>query len=232
MSSGKVAIVTGASHGIGRAIAHELASMGYSLGIVSRKADEIARTAHEIASMHAGVRVITEAFDVSDRDSALRFVARVGRELGDVSVLVNNAGEYLPGTTKASAEQVRRMMEVNYNAATFFVEGVVEGMRRANSGYILNIASICGVEAYAEVGAYCASKFALVGYSNALDQELAADGIKVTALCPSWVHTRMASASPLQAHQMIQPDDIAKSVRYLLSLSPAARVREVVLHCE
>jgi 3-oxoacyl-[acyl-carrier protein] reductase len=232
MSSSKVAIVTGASHGIGYSIACELASMGYSLGILSRTADEIGATAHEIESTHAGVKVIAEAFDVSDRAAALRFISRVERELGVVSVLVNNAGEYLPGTTKASAEQVRRMMEVNYDAATFFVEGVVEGMRRNHSGYIFNIASVCGVEAYADVGAYCASKFALVGWSQALDKELAKDGIKVTALCPSWVYTRLASGSPLKPHQMIQPDDIAKSVRYLLSLSPAVRVREVVMHCE
>ena len=232
MSSPKVAIVTGASHGIGYSIACELASMGYALGIVSRTAQEISATAEEISTTHSGVKVLAEAFDVSDRVAALRFSARVERELGVISVLVNNAGEYLPGTTAVSAEQARRMMDVNYNAATFFVEGVVEGMRRNRSGYIFNIASVCGVEAYADVGAYCASKFALVGYSTALDKELAKDGIKATAVCPSWVHTRLASGSPLEAHQMIQPDDIAKSVRYLLNLSPAARVRELVIHCQ
>jgi 3-oxoacyl-[acyl-carrier protein] reductase len=231
MSSPKVAIVTGASRGIGCAIANELASMGYALGIVSRNPDEIEARSRELSERYAGCKVVTGAFDVSERSSVVRFVADVESVLGPVSVLVNNAGEYLPGTTKATADQVRRMMEVNYNAATFFVEGVLKGMQRLHGGYIFNVASVCGVEAYPDVGAYCASKFALVGYSAALDKELAAYGIKVTALCPSWVNTRLASGAPLQGDEMIQPEDLAKTVRYLMSLSPAARVRELVMHC-
>jgi 3-oxoacyl-[acyl-carrier protein] reductase len=104
-------------------------------------------------------------------------------------------------------------------------------MKKASGGHIINIASICGVEAYPEVGGYCASKFALVGYSEALDQELADFGIKVTAICPSWVTTRMSSRSPVPPELRIQPEDMASTVRYVLSLTAAARVRQVVIHC-
>lgn len=228
----KVAIVTGASRGIGRAIAEELASQGYSLGLVAKSSPDLEIAAKQIQDAHRSLSVACEAFDISDEAAVKRFVSRIRQQYGPVAVLVNNAGECAPGTSRISTEQLRRMIDVNLMGATFFVNATLTDMRAHAHGYIFNVASICGVEAYGDVGGYCASKFGLVGYSVALDQELAKDGIKVTAICPSWVNTRMAARSHLAADDMIQPYDIATTVRYLLALGPSARVRELVINCD
>lgn len=103
-------------------------------------------------------------------------------------------------------------------------------MKKDRNGYIFNISSICGVEAFPDVGGYVASKFALTGYSDSLAQELEPIGIKVTAICPGWVNTRMANDSPLKPEDMIQPEDIAKTVRYLLEIGKTAYIRKIVIH--
>lgn len=228
----KTALVTGASRGIGLAIAVDLARQGYHLGIVSRSHADIEAAAQQILREHPSVQVLYDAFDVADGERARRFVKKIRDELGGVSVLVNNAGEHVPGTAEISLDSAARMLEVNYLSAVRFVQAVIPEMKTARSGHIFNIASICGIRTFPEEGGYCASKFALVGYSDALALELEPLGIRVTTLCPNWVNTRMASASPLAPDEMIQPEDMAASVRFILSLSPGVRVRQLVLHCE
>jgi 3-oxoacyl-[acyl-carrier protein] reductase len=231
VTSGRVAIVTGASRGIGSAIAKDLAKQGYSLGLLARVEEDLLEAAQGLRLSNPEIKVCAKACDLGSEDEANAAVTSIMKELGSVSVLVNNAGEYRHGTSTMEPDQLRRLLEVNFLAASRLVQAVAPSMKEARAGYIVNIASICGVEAYADVGGYCASKFALVGYSDALDQELAGYGIKVTAICPSWVATRMSSLSPLPPESRIQPEDIASTVRYLLSLSPSARVRQVVVHC-
>ena len=225
------AIVTGASRGIGYAAAAELASQGYSLGLMSLTEENIKKAAQDIRSLFPETKVVTAAFDVADGASTERFIERVNTELGDVTVLVNNAGDYPTGTSAMPTDELQRLMDVNFLSATRFVQGVIPSMKKNGGGYIFNIASICGVEAFADVGGYCASKYALVGYSSSLAQELSSSGIKVTALCPSWVNTEKASRASLKPEEMIQTNDIALTIRYLLSLGPTASIRELVIHC-
>ena len=229
--SKKAALITGASRGIGLAIARELAMLGYSLGLISRSEKDLETAADLIKLEHPGVEIMTGAFDIADDSKIRSFVGDVIDRFEGLSVMVNNAGELHQGTSQVSPETLRRLVEVNLVAATVFAQAVIPAMKSARSGLIVNVASICGVEAYPEVGAYCASKFGLVAYSHALDQELAPYGIKVTALCPSWVNTRLSAHSPVKREEMIQPEDLGATVRYLLSLSAGARVREMVIHC-
>lgn len=226
-----VAIITGASRGIGFAIASELAGMGFHLGMVSRSKSDIEKASQKIVEQFPDTKVFASAFDVTDESRTKEFVQHVTDKLGIVSVLVNNAGNYLTGTSNMPLNELQQLMDVNFLAAARFVQSVLPSMKKIGSGYIINIASVCGVEAYADVGSYCASKFALVGYSSSLTQELAPFGIKVTAICPSWVNTKIAEISNLKPEDMIQPDDIAASVRYLLGLGKHASVRELVIHC-
>ena len=229
--SKKAALITGASRGIGLAIARELAMLGYSLGLISRSEKDLETAADLIKVEHPGVEIMTGAFDIADDSKIRSFVGDVIDRFEGLSVMVNNAGELQQGTSQATPETLRRLIEVNLVATTVFAQAVIPAMKSARSGYIVNIASICGVEAFPEWGAYCASKFGLVAYSHALDQELAPYGIKVTALCPSWVNTRLSAHSPVKREEMIQPEDLGATVRYLLSLSAGARVRELVIHC-
>jgi 3-oxoacyl-[acyl-carrier protein] reductase len=227
----KVAIVTGASRGIGLAIALELAGQGYSLGIIARSKSGIEKAAADIQKKFSRSKVFPAAFNAADGESADNFVSRVNSELGIVSVLVNNAGDYRKGTSSMTPDELQKLMDVNFLAAANFVRAVLPSMKKLGGGHIFNIASICGVQAFADVGGYSASKFALVGYSSALAQELAPSGIKVTALCPSWVNTKQAAGAPVKPEKMIQPEDIAVTIRYLLSMRPTASIREIVIHC-
>lgn len=227
-----VAIVTGASRGIGLAIATELAGMGYSLGLVARSDSDIEIASQEIQKKYPKIKIINDAFDVTDGISINKFVQRVISELGDVKVLVNNAGGYLQGTSSTPTEELEQLMDVNFIAATRFVKAVLPSMKNFESGYIFNIASLCGVETFADVGSYCASKFALVGYSTSLTQELSPLGIKVTVICPSWVNTQQAIGAPIKPDEMIQPEDLAVTIKYLLSLGPTASIRKIVIHCK
>ena len=226
-----VAIVTGASRGIGNAIARGLAAEGYCLGLMARGEEDLLSASQDIQSAYPGISVRTAACDLLSEEATSHAAASLVDQLGSVTVLVNNAGEYEQGTSSINPERLRELLEINFVAACRLVQAVLPKMKEAQRGYIINIASICGVEAYPDVGGYCASKFALVGYSEALDQELSRFGIKVTAICPSWVTTRMSSRSPVPPESRIQPEDMAATVRYLLSLSSAARIRQVVVHC-
>jgi 3-oxoacyl-[acyl-carrier protein] reductase len=227
-----VAVITGASRGIGLSIAKELASRGYSLGLIARTQADIEGASRDIQNQFPQANVISAAFDVTDGASTEDFIRRINDKLGDISVLVNNAGDYRTGTSGMPVEEIQKLMDVNFLSATRFVQAVLPSMKKLGRGYIFNIASMCGVQAFADVGSYCASKFALVGYSSSLAQELAPLGIKVTALCPSWVNTQQAEGAPIKPEEMIQPEDMAVTVGYLLSLGPSATIREIVIHCK
>jgi short-subunit dehydrogenase len=225
-----VAIITGASRGIGEAIANALAEDGFNLAICARSGSEIEATRKSILARNPDVHIVCAALDVQDGAKVQEFVQEAS-SLGPIEILVNNAGLYTHGTSTISSDAFRNMLETNTIAPHLFVQSVIESMKSRRRGYIFNIASICGKETYPDVGAYCASKFALVGYSSALDQEVARFGVKVTALCPSWVNTALAKNSPVPPEERIQPVDLAKTLRYLMTLSPGARVREVTIHC-
>jgi short-subunit dehydrogenase len=231
MKQDKVAVVTGASQGIGYAIATELASLGYSLGLIARTKADIEKTSRDIQKKYPDVKVIYSAFDIVDGAKADNFIRRVCTELGSISVLINNAGYYRSGTSSVPMDEVQRLIDVNFFAAVRFVQAVLPSMKKLGRGYIFNIASLAGVETFAEVGSYSGSKFALVGYSKSLSQELAPLGIKVTVLCPSWVNTKNSKDAPMKPEQMIQVEDIALTVRYLLSLGSSALVREIIIRC-
>jgi len=231
MKQDKVAVVTGASQGIGLAIATELASLGYSLGLIARTKADIEKTSRDIQKKYPDVKVINAAFNIVDGAKADNFIRRVCSELGSISVLINNAGYYRSGTSSVPMDEVQRLIDVNFFAAVRFVQAVLPSMKKLGHGYIFNIASLAGVETFAEVGSYSGSKFALVGYSKSLAQELAPLGIKVTVLCPSWVNTKNSKDAPMKPVQMIQVEDLALTIRYLLSLGSSALVREIIIRC-
>lgn len=230
MAIGKIALVTGASRGIGRALALALAADGYRVALVSR-------TQSDLESLAAEINKVTEAsvhaIDVTNKTDIHRCVTSVQKLWGPIDVLVNNAGVFEFGSIEVTSEKLDRLYEINLRAPFCFMQEVLPGMRERKSGYIFNIASISGTEAGVGYGAYGSSKFGLVGLNEALFKELAKENIKVTAICPSWVDTAMAveAGATMDGELMIQPSDIAKTLRWLLSLSPAATISKVVVNC-
>ncbi|NDC36942.1 MAG: SDR family oxidoreductase [Proteobacteria bacterium] len=231
MKNGRVAIVTGAGRGIGKAIAKGLAADGFRVALISTSKSEIENTAREISSTLD--RDLVEIFpgDVSEKGFAQRCVAELMKSWGRVDLLCNNAGIYQKGTLDLSVEQFERMIAVNLTGAFMFAQAVVPHLKAQGSGYIFNVSSICGVHGFPEVGGYTASKHGLSGLSECLYRELAPFGISVTSICPNWVNTVMAAESPITREEMIQPEDILKVVRFVLGLSKGATIPEVIVDC-
>lgn len=228
----KVAIITGASRGIGASVAEALAMDGYITAITARSQDALKELANKISSkITTPNSPIIYSLDVQDHQAVQDMVADVNSKFGHIDLLFNNAGIDMLGTTHVSIEDFDKTMAINLRGAFSFLKAVVPIMKAQGNGTIINVASRAGKIGFAELGVYGASKFGLVGLSESLYHELCPLGIKVTALCPSWVDTNMGQDSGLPREEMISTDDIVSSVRWLLSLSPAAVVKDLTIEC-
>src|SRR5580704_11488902 len=220
-SSGRVAVITGASSGIGEATARALAAEGYRLALLARRADRIQALAAELG----GGAIAIEA-DVTDRDSIVAAAERVERELGGADILINNAGVMLlaPFTSEQQVEQ-RQMVEVNLLGAMTATE-VFLGQLRDGGGDLVNISSVAGRTARSGNAVYAATKWGLNGFSEGLRQELQPD-IRVTVIEPGAVATELTDhitdAQTKRATQefvrdlAITPQDIAEVIAFALS---------------
>lgn len=227
----KVAIVTGASRGIGACVAEGLAAEGYSVALVARSKEALEQLANKIAGSKGKDSVLTYVIDVQDHAAVEAMIASVMSKWKRIDLLFNNAGQVKLGSVDLPIEDFDRIIAVNLRGAFSFLQTVVPIMKAQKSGTIINVASRAGKVGFAGYGTYGASKFGLVGLSESLYRELAPLGIKVTALCPSWVDTDMAKESGLPQEEMIESNDIFKTVQWLLTLSPASVVREVMIEC-
>jgi 3-oxoacyl-[acyl-carrier protein] reductase len=226
-----VAIVTGASQGVGRSLAVGLARDGFKVAAMARSIDKLRSIASEAGVPDSSVLPIK--LDLSNTQSIIEAVRSIPREFGKLQVVVNNAGEGGEGTLNVELDKLHSLLNVNLVGPFKLLQEVVPILIDGKEGLIVNVASRAGKIGFAGWGAYGASKFALVGLGESLYRELAHLGIKVTTLCPGWIDTEMArkGGTPLSGEQMIQPEDLMKTVRWLLSLSPAACIREVIIEC-
>ncbi len=229
-----VAIITGASQGIGKACAIGLSQAGYRTVLVARTESKLKAVADDIVArntMDQIQRPLVYSLDVTDYGNVQHFVSDVDRQLGRVDILVNNVGIFTQGTLDVSIDDFEQVMRTNLASAFFLLKEVVPLMKRLGKGHIFNIASRAGKVGFAGAGVYGASKFGFAGLSESLYRELSVDGISVTAICPGWVDTGMAQQgrANLLGEEMIQPEDIAKTIEWILGLAPNTRVKEVVL---
>ncbi|MCH9614694.1 MAG: 3-oxoacyl-[acyl-carrier-protein] reductase FabG [Chlamydiia bacterium] len=220
----KTAIITGASRGIGKAIAERLAKLGYRLALIARDEKKL----QAVPGDH-----LRYSLDVSDEKAVHTAVADISRQVDSVDVLVNAAGILHTQTSSISSEDLRSLIEINLFGSIYFMQAIAPIMQKQQSGYIFNIGSRAGKNGVSSLGGYAASKFGLVGYSESLSLELAVDNIKVTSINPGWVDTDMArenTASPPE--EMIQIQDIADTIEYLLGLSSHCAIQEITLKCQ
>lgn len=225
----KVAVITGASKGIGRAIAIGLASTNYQTVLIGRNENDLHNVSNTILK-NSGTTPLLLELDITDSEKVRKSIQKIVKDFGRIDVLVNNAGVYFDGSTSISEKDFRKMLETNLTAQFVFLQEVVPIMKKQKSEYIFNVASRAGKVGFAGSGAYNASKFGLVGLSESLYRELVPLGIKVTALCPGWVNTKMAqeAGTTLEEEQMIQPEDLSKTIKCLLDLSSGSCVKEIV----
>jgi NAD(P)-dependent dehydrogenase (short-subunit alcohol dehydrogenase family) len=233
MSNERAALITGASSGIGLAIAHLLGGRGYGLTISARRPEKLQAAAEELRGKGYDVQEV--AANMADED-AIKAVVEAHRErFGRLDVLVNNAGV---GIGAPAAEQVTKrvdmQLDVNFRAIVLFYRECLDLLRAAGaehrSALVVNTSSISGKSGQAWLSVYSATKAAVIGYTEAMNKELSKEGIKSTALCPAFVDTPMTefAKGAVPADAMITTDDIASSVGFLLDLSPNCLVPEIV----
>ena len=231
--SERAAIITGASRGIGRAIAEVLGEEGYALTISARKPEGLEQTASEFRDK--GWEVEAVPANMADEDAIKSVVERHRERFGRLDVLVNNAGV---GIGAAAAEQqtkyVDMQLAVNLRAIVLFYRECAEMLRAAGAEHrnaqVVNLSSIAGKSGQAWLSVYSATKAAVLGYTQAMNKELASEGIKSTAFCPGFVDTDMTDFAKGQvaADEMMTTGDIAEGVRFLLKLTPACVIPEIV----
>jgi short-subunit dehydrogenase len=231
--SERAAIVTGASRGIGRAIAEALAEDGYSLTISARKPDTLEATAADFRDK--GYEVEAVAANMADEEAIKSVVQRHRDRFGRLDVLVNNAGV---GIGAAVADQqskyVDMQINVNLRAIILFYRECAEMLRAAGAEHgkavVVNLSSFAGKSGQPWLSVYSATKAGVVGFTQAMNKELNAEGVKSVAFCPGFVDTDMSEfiKESVDASEMMRPEDIAEAVRFVLRLSPACIVPEIV----
>ena len=208
---GKVALVTGGSRGIGRAIALKLASLGASIAICGRNAAKLAETEAELAAEK--VRAISIPADITKASDVGVLAKRVEKTLGPVNLLVNNAGMGLFGPVhEKTEEEWDRLMNTNLKSVFLVSRAVIPGMIRQGGGDIINISSLAGKNVFAGGGIYCASKWGLQGLSGCMAEELREHGIRVSAVCPGSVATEFSGRGPKDPTKVLKPEDVAHAV--------------------
>ena len=216
---GKAAIVTGGSKGIGRAVAEALARAGASVLVTSRHADEVEAAAREISAASGG-RVEGMACDVRDAASVRAMVEGCVERFGGLHVLVNNAGVsggFAP-VDEITVERWDQVIETNLSGVFYACHAAVPVMRSGGGGWIINVASLAGRNPFAGGTAYNASKFGLVGFTEALMLDVREHGIRVSCIMPGSVNTHFFPGGPAPEHAwMLQPEDIARTVMDLLA---------------
>ncbi len=229
----RAALVTGASRGIGLAIAELLGEEGYGLTITARKPDTLEETA--AALRDRGFEVEHRAANMADEEGIRQVVEAHRERFGRLDVLVNNAGVGIgAAASEHKTKHVDLQLDVNLRAIVLFYRECLDLLRIAGtehkSALVVNLASIAGKSPQPWLSVYSATKAAVVSYSQAMNKELNAEGIKSVAFCPGFVDTDMTEfvKGTVPAEEMIRPQDIAEALRFLLHLSPACVVPEIV----
>jgi NAD(P)-dependent dehydrogenase (short-subunit alcohol dehydrogenase family) len=224
----KVAVVTGASKGIGRACALGLAQLGYHVVLASRTINKLETLKEEILQQTTLAASVL-ALDVTSDSSVKDFANTLADKFEQIDVFVNNAGIDAKGTLELDMDTFDDLLATNLRAPFMLLKYLVPLITKSPEPYIFNIASRAGKVGFAHNGGYVAAKFGLVGLNESLYREFATSKIRVTAICPGWVYTDMAQGSGLEPSEMIQVEDVVKTLGWLLSLSPQTCVKDVVM---
>jgi NADP-dependent 3-hydroxy acid dehydrogenase YdfG len=225
---GKVAVVTGAGRGIGRAIAVELARMGAKVALAARSASELEQTAQA-----AGGAAKVIPTDVRKREDIQKLLDQTASILGPVDILVNAAGVGVFGqVTQFSDQDYDVILDTNLRSIFMACRHLLPSMIARGKGDIVNIASIAGKVGSATRAVYCASKFGVVGFTQSLAEEVRQHGIRVSVVCPGSTDTTFSSDPHREGKtrgKMLSPADVAHTVRMLVTQEPNSFISEVIL---
>ena len=224
------AVITGASRGMGKAIAKIFATHGYDLYLCSKTESNLLATIEELKTQFPNITIDGKAFDLGNKQQAQLFGQWINNVVDGIDVLINNAGTFIPGNISNEPDgALEAMLEVNLFSAYHTTRTLLPKMMAAKHGHIFTICSIASLAAYPNGGAYSISKYALLGFTKNLRKELYDYGIKVTAIIPGAVYTDSWKSSSVAEERIMEAEDIAKIIFNASQLSPQAVVEEIVV---
>ncbi len=222
------AVITGATKGIGRAIAIKFAQNGYDLVLVARGLNELEKLKQELTPY--GNAVFTQAADCSVKEEVYAFLNSTAINLDQVDVLVNNVGIFLPGSLlDEDDETFEKQQHLNTNAGYYISKFFGKKMRSAKRGHIFNICSVASKAPVKNGGSYSVTKAAMLSLNHVLRQELAPHNVKVTAFLPGSTKTSSWEGTTIPDEKFVQPEDIAETLFTILNLSKGVNVDEVLI---
>lgn len=223
-------VITGASKGFGKAIAEIFAEQGHHLYLCSRNELQLYKTVEELLNRFPQATVDARPADLSIKEEVNAFAGWLLARNTTIDILVNNAGRFIPGSIHTEEEGVlEEMMRTNLFSAYYLTRQLLPSMIKSQRGHIFNMCSIASLQAYNNGGAYSISKFALLGFSKNLREELKPHGIKVTSIVPGAAYTDSWSGSGIDPHRIMEARDIAQMVYAASGLSAQACVEDIIL---
>ena len=227
---GKTAIVTGAARGIGEGIALKFAEEGHHMAICARNVSDLELLKNEILGKYPDTDMYISATDIRNEKQIKQFATDAVKHFGCIDVLVNNGGVFLPGKISEEEEGIlEKLMETNLYSAYDLTRALLPYMLKSEKPHIFNMCSIASFMAYPNGGSYSISKFALLGFSKVLREELKPSGIKVTAVMPGATWSDSWAGVDLPHERLMEAKDIADTIWSAYQLGPSAVVEEIII---
>ncbi len=223
-------VITGATKGIGRAITEIFAQAGFNVAINARTGADLEQLKAELESKYPAIQVLIQSVDMSQKHQVLHFAEMIRDHWSTIDVLVNNAGVFLPGEiTKEEDGALETMIETNLYSAYHLTRALLPLIVPQKQGHIFNICSIASIIAYPNGGSYSISKFAMLGFSKVLREELKKEGIKVTSVMPGATWSASWEGAPFPEDRLMPAEDIANAVWNAYQTSGSTVVEDIIL---
>ena len=223
-------VITGSSKGIGKAIGETFAAAGHNLFLCARDEKLLAEVRNTIALQFPGIEVYGYAADLSVQSDAALLAKEIESKFAKTDILINNAGQFLPGSIHNEEEgTMDKMLQANLFSAYYITRALLPKMITHKQGHIFNMCSIASLKAYDNGGSYSVTKFALMGFSKNLREELKPFNIKVTTVYPGAVYTSSWDGSGVAPERILEVNDIAQMILAASGLSPQACVEEIII---
>jgi 3-oxoacyl-[acyl-carrier protein] reductase len=225
------AVITGSSKGLGYEIARSFVKQGIDVAVTARQKTDLTKIISELKNINDECKITGTTVDFEDEKSIAKYCEKVKLELGDIDVLVNNVGLYLEDTIGQNIDNsLKKILEVNVFSAVRMSNAFIESMKKKSSAHIINIISVAALHPRIDAVSYSISKAALKSYNDAQRESLKASGIKVVGIYPGAMNTSSWDGQEADTSQMIQPEDVSKSILQIIQMSDNTTVEELIIN--